>query len=212
MIGRVRRAVAATALALTLAGCATFPDEGPRDWRDKVDSAGELGGPPVIPDQDTPSPAPDSGPDSDPSAAADKRVQRHGGGVIARQDAGEQLRDKSGRGKRERGRRGHRNPGTDQRAGEVMACLLGDQSQRAKRREEDDEQHEEGELADAEPGERVAAHVARINVEVEMARAQPHEFDHADQRHQRQRDDERNAFGCGDDFEQMRISPETRAG
>jgi glucose/arabinose dehydrogenase len=71
MIGRVRRAVAATALVLTLAGCATFPDDGPRDWRDKVDSAGELGGPPVIPDQDTPSPAPGSGPDSDPSATAE---------------------------------------------------------------------------------------------------------------------------------------------
>jgi glucose/arabinose dehydrogenase len=71
MIGRVWRAVAATTLALTLAGCATFPDNGPRNWQDKVDSAGELGGPPVIPNPDTPTPPPDSGPNTDPSATAE---------------------------------------------------------------------------------------------------------------------------------------------
>jgi glucose/arabinose dehydrogenase len=44
-------------LALTLAGCATFPDSGPRDWREKVEGQGELGGPPSIPES-TPPPAP----------------------------------------------------------------------------------------------------------------------------------------------------------
>jgi len=72
VIGRVRRStargLAAALLALTLAGCATFPDDGPRDWREKVENAGELGGPPVVPDQDTPSPTPGPGPGTDPSA------------------------------------------------------------------------------------------------------------------------------------------------
>jgi glucose/arabinose dehydrogenase len=69
VIGRVRRAVAGAALALALAGCATFPDEGPRDWRDKVESAGELGGPPVVPDQEEPSRPSEPEQDADPSAA-----------------------------------------------------------------------------------------------------------------------------------------------
>lgn len=33
---------------LLLAGCATFPDTGPRDWREKLEDAGELGGPPSV--------------------------------------------------------------------------------------------------------------------------------------------------------------------
>jgi glucose/arabinose dehydrogenase len=70
MIGRVRRAAAATALVLALAGCASFPDDGPRDWHEKVQSAGELGGPPVVPEQDTPTEPPPPGQDSDPSATA----------------------------------------------------------------------------------------------------------------------------------------------
>jgi glucose/arabinose dehydrogenase len=68
MIRRVRCAVAGVALALVLSGCATFPDDGPRDWQEKVESAGELGGPPVVPDQETPSPAPEAQQGSDPSA------------------------------------------------------------------------------------------------------------------------------------------------
>jgi glucose/arabinose dehydrogenase len=68
VIGRVWRAVAGTALALVLAGCATFPDEGPREWRDKVENAGELGGPPVVPEPERPSPPPEPQQDADPSA------------------------------------------------------------------------------------------------------------------------------------------------
>jgi glucose/arabinose dehydrogenase len=51
--GRVRRFVAAAALGLLVSGCATFPDSGPRDWQQKLEGAGELGGPPVVP---TPAP------------------------------------------------------------------------------------------------------------------------------------------------------------
>jgi glucose/arabinose dehydrogenase len=71
VIGRAGRAVAATALALTLAGCATFPDAGPHNWREKVESAGELGGPPVVPDQETPSPPPEPEQGGDPSDGAE---------------------------------------------------------------------------------------------------------------------------------------------
>ncbi len=53
-MGRVRRAMVAALLGLALAGCATFPDEGPRDWRDKLEGAGELGGPPVVPEPTEP--------------------------------------------------------------------------------------------------------------------------------------------------------------
>jgi glucose/arabinose dehydrogenase len=49
----VRRLVAAAALGLLVAGCAAFPDSGPRDWQEKLEGAGELGGPPVVP---TPTP------------------------------------------------------------------------------------------------------------------------------------------------------------
>lgn len=41
-----------------MSGCATFPDDGPRDWRDKIEGAGELGGPPVAPGPDTGEPPP----------------------------------------------------------------------------------------------------------------------------------------------------------
>ena len=68
VIGRVRRAAAVAALALALAGCATFPDDSRRDWQEKVESAGELGGPPVVPEQERPSPPPEAAPDGDPSA------------------------------------------------------------------------------------------------------------------------------------------------
>lgn len=52
MHGRVRRGLAAALLGLLLAGCATFPDQGPRDWREKLEGAGELGGPPLVPSPD----------------------------------------------------------------------------------------------------------------------------------------------------------------
>lgn len=50
MQGRIRRAVAVVTLGLlVLAGCATFPESGPREWRDKIEGSGELGGPPDMP-------------------------------------------------------------------------------------------------------------------------------------------------------------------
>ena len=62
-MGRVRRAMVAALLGLALAGCATFPDEGPRDWRDKLEGAGELGGPPIIPEPTQPgAPSPSTPP------------------------------------------------------------------------------------------------------------------------------------------------------
>jgi glucose/arabinose dehydrogenase len=71
MIGRVWRAVAGVALVLALAGCATFPDAGPRDWREKVEGAGELGGPPLVPEPGPSGEPPGSPQDSDPSATAE---------------------------------------------------------------------------------------------------------------------------------------------
>lgn len=56
MRGRARRALAAALLGALLAGCATFPDTGSRDWREKLEGTGELGGPPSVPDPDRPGP------------------------------------------------------------------------------------------------------------------------------------------------------------
>ena len=56
----MRRAVAAVALTLLVAGCATFPDNGPREWREKIENRGELGGPPTIPDPQAPPTDPDA--------------------------------------------------------------------------------------------------------------------------------------------------------
>ena len=69
VIGRVRRAVAVALLALALAGCATFPDDSRRDWKEKVENAGELGGPPVVPEQERPSPPSEAAPGGDSSAS-----------------------------------------------------------------------------------------------------------------------------------------------
>lgn len=71
MIGRVRRAVAGVLLALALTGCATFPDAGPREWREKVEGVGELGGPPVVPEPGPSNEPDDPAPESDPSAAVE---------------------------------------------------------------------------------------------------------------------------------------------
>lgn len=43
-----RRALVVALLGVLLAGCASFADAGPREWRDKVESTGELGGPPSV--------------------------------------------------------------------------------------------------------------------------------------------------------------------
>jgi glucose/arabinose dehydrogenase len=56
----VRRVLATALLGFLLAGCATFPDEGPRNWQDKIENQGELGGPPIVQDPGAP-PTPPSG-------------------------------------------------------------------------------------------------------------------------------------------------------
>lgn len=58
----MRRGIAAATLGLLLAGCATFPDHGPREWREKTEGRGELGGPPAIPDTTPPAPSAPPGP------------------------------------------------------------------------------------------------------------------------------------------------------
>lgn len=60
---RARRALAVLLLGLFVAGCATFPDDGPREWREKLEGSGELGGPPSVPDPEQPQdPGPPAGP------------------------------------------------------------------------------------------------------------------------------------------------------
>lgn len=48
----MRRALAAGLLAVGLAGCATFPDNGPREWQEQIEGAGELGGIPRVPESE----------------------------------------------------------------------------------------------------------------------------------------------------------------
>lgn len=57
----MRRAAAAALLVLAFGGCATFPEQGPREWHEQLEGAGELGGPPVVPEQ-TPQPQPQQPP------------------------------------------------------------------------------------------------------------------------------------------------------
>ncbi|MCE0764049.1 PQQ-dependent sugar dehydrogenase [Pseudonocardia kujensis] len=49
--------VALIGLLGLLAGCASFPDEGPRNWQEKTEGQGELGGPPSV--QEAPGSEPD---------------------------------------------------------------------------------------------------------------------------------------------------------
>lgn len=59
------RALAAALLAVGLAGCATFPDNGPREWQEQIEGAGELGGIPRVPESEdarTPPPSPEQSP------------------------------------------------------------------------------------------------------------------------------------------------------
>jgi glucose/arabinose dehydrogenase len=51
---RLLLAVLAGLLGLLLAGCASFPAEGPRDWQAKTEGQGELGGPPSVQDPSDP--------------------------------------------------------------------------------------------------------------------------------------------------------------
>ncbi len=66
MTGRLRGALALVAVLL-LSGCASFPDGGPHDWRDKVEGVGELGGPPAVANPPTGEPTPSA--EADPSGA-----------------------------------------------------------------------------------------------------------------------------------------------
>lgn len=59
---RGRRALAAVLLTVGLAGCASFPDNGPREWQEQLEGAGELGGIPRVPESSgTPSAPPEAG-------------------------------------------------------------------------------------------------------------------------------------------------------
>ncbi len=63
---------------LLLAGCASFPDGGPHDWREKIEGVGELGGPPAAAHPPTPEPPPDpaeSGAPRAPSGCVDPDPQ-----------------------------------------------------------------------------------------------------------------------------------------
>jgi glucose/arabinose dehydrogenase len=63
------RVAAVTVLVALLAGCASFPDDGPREWREKSENAGELGGPPSVPTpEQTPQPG---GPEQQPGAGGE---------------------------------------------------------------------------------------------------------------------------------------------
>ncbi len=67
-------------LGFLLAGCATFPDEGPRNWQPAIEGAGELGGPPVVPGPSLdpsapPSSAPRSGAPTPPTGCVDPDPQ-----------------------------------------------------------------------------------------------------------------------------------------
>lgn len=59
---RGRRALAAVLLTVGLAGCASFPDNGPREWEEQLEGAGELGGIPRVPESSgTPPTPPEAG-------------------------------------------------------------------------------------------------------------------------------------------------------
>jgi glucose/arabinose dehydrogenase len=78
----VRRAAAAALLVLALGGCATFPEQGPREWHEQLEGAGELGGPPVVPENTPPPQTPQpsgpegqSGPQQPPTGCQDPDPQ-----------------------------------------------------------------------------------------------------------------------------------------
>jgi glucose/arabinose dehydrogenase len=78
----VRRAAAAALLLLALGGCATFPEQGPREWHEQMEGVGELGGPPVVPEPTPPpqTPQPDrpegqNGPQQTPAGCQDPDPQ-----------------------------------------------------------------------------------------------------------------------------------------
>ncbi|MEU7818164.1 PQQ-dependent sugar dehydrogenase, partial [Pseudonocardia sp. NPDC049154] len=60
--------VALIGLLALLAGCATFPDEGPRDWQEKTEGQGELGGPPSVQEAPGGEPGDEDGDSADPGA------------------------------------------------------------------------------------------------------------------------------------------------
>ncbi len=64
---RGRRALAALLLALSLGGCAAFPDDGPRTWQEQLQGVGELSDIPRVPEDAPPTAAPPE-PGDDPVA------------------------------------------------------------------------------------------------------------------------------------------------
>ncbi len=78
----MRRAAAAALLGLLVAGCATFPEQGPREWHEQLEGQGELGGPPVVPEPTPPPQTPpgpgqegQGGPQQPPSGCEDPDPQ-----------------------------------------------------------------------------------------------------------------------------------------
>ena len=78
----MRRAATAALLGVLLAGCATFPEQGPREWREQLEGTGELGGPPVVPETSPPPQTPpqpgqrgETGPQQPPSGCEDPDPQ-----------------------------------------------------------------------------------------------------------------------------------------
>lgn len=65
----MRHALATALLAVAVSGCATFPDNGPREWQEQIEGAGELGDIPRVPDTADPRLPPPTG-DEAPSTGA----------------------------------------------------------------------------------------------------------------------------------------------
>jgi len=67
-------------LGVLLAGCATFPDDSSRQWREKLEGSGELGGPPSVPEEGQPEQPPggqpgEQGPPQQPAGCVDPDPQ-----------------------------------------------------------------------------------------------------------------------------------------
>jgi glucose/arabinose dehydrogenase len=69
----VRRSLLIVLVAVLglLAGCASFPDAGPRDWQNKIEGQGELGGPPAVAQPDAPT---DDGGQAPPPGSASRQT------------------------------------------------------------------------------------------------------------------------------------------
>ncbi|MET0188073.1 MAG: PQQ-dependent sugar dehydrogenase [Pseudonocardia sediminis] len=61
-------------VAMLASGCATFPDDGARDWRERAEGQGELGGPPALASPEPPPPE-GSQPDQQPQGGSPSAPQ-----------------------------------------------------------------------------------------------------------------------------------------